>query len=157
MAHEGEALTRTSRLDPKVKASGWTIVPPTTLDKAKSLRASAVRELPTLAGPADYALCDRGSVVGVIEAKKVGLGPQEVLNQAERYSRGIPQSPRYQGEYGVPFVYSSNGEIHWFRALRHLLNRSRTESRFLSTAAIAALLTRAFVSELATLWAFRFN
>ncbi len=157
MAHEGEALTRTSRLDPKVKASGWTIVPPTTLDKAKSLRASAVRELPTLAGPADYALCDRGSVVGVIEAKKVGLGPQEVLNQAERYSRGIPQSPRYQGEYGVPFVYSSNGELHWFRDLRHLLNRSRTVSKFHSPAALREMLTRDFDAELATLEAIPFN
>jgi type I restriction enzyme, R subunit len=157
MAREGEALTRTSRIDPKVKASGWKIVPPTTLDKAKSLRASAVRELLTPAGPADYAFCDGGSVLAVVEAKKVGLGPQEVLVQAERYSRGIPQVPRYQGEYGVPFVYSSNGELQWFRDLRHPLNRSRTLSKFHSPAALREMLKRDIDSELAALESIPFN
>lgn len=157
MAREGEALTRTSRLDPKIKASGWTIVPPTTLERAKSLSSSAVRELPTLAGPADYALCDDGAVLGVVEAKKVGLGPQEVLLQAERYSKGIAQSPKYQGEYGVPFVYSSNGELHWFRDLRHPLNRSRTVARFHSPAALREMLTRDFDAELTNLDSIPFN
>lgn len=157
MAREGEALTRTSRLDPKIKASGWTVVPPTTLERARSLRSSAVRELPTLAGPADYALCDDGAVLGVVEAKKVGLGPQEVLLQAERYSKGIAQSPKYRGDYGVPFVYSSNGELHWFRDLRHPLNRSRTVARFHSPAALREMLTRDFDAELANLDSIPFN
>lgn len=157
MAREGEALTRTSRLDPKIKASGWTVVPPTTLERAKSLSSSAVRELPTLAGPADYALCDDGAVLGVVEAKKVGLGPEEVLLQAERYSKGIAQSPKYQGEYGVPFVYSSNGELHWFRDLRHPLNRSRTVARFHSPAALREMLTRDFDAELTNLDSIPFN
>lgn len=34
MAHEGEALTRTSRVDPKITASGWKVVPPTTFEQA---------------------------------------------------------------------------------------------------------------------------
>lgn len=157
MAREGEALTRTSRLDPKIEASGWTVVPPTTLERAKSLSSSAVRELPTLAGPADYALCDDGAVLGVVEAKKVGLGPQEVLLQAERYSKGITHSPKYQGEYGVPFVYSSNGELHWFRDLRHPLNRSRTVARFHSPAALREMLTRDFDAELTNLDSIPFN
>src|SRR6266545_2566086 len=151
MAREGEALTRTTRLDPKIKASGWKVVPSRSLDRAASLQASAVRELPTLAGPADYALCDDGRVLGVVEAKKVSLGPQEVLMQAERYSKGIPQSPRYQNEFGVPFVYSSNGEITWFRDLRHPLNRSRTVSRFHTPAALRDLLSRDFEAESAKL------
>ncbi len=151
MAHEAEALTRTTRVDPKLRASGWKPVGPTTFDRAIRLQASAVRELPTLAGPADYALCDNESVQAVVEAKKVGLGPQEVLTQAERYSNGIPQEPRYQGEYGVPFVYSSNGEINWFRDLRHPLNRARTVSRFHTPSALREMLTRDFEAELVSL------
>jgi type I restriction enzyme, R subunit len=46
----------------------------------------------------------------VVEAKKVTLGAQGVLVQAERYSKGIRQVPMYQGMYGVPFLYSTNGE-----------------------------------------------
>jgi type I restriction enzyme R subunit len=37
--------------------------------------------------PADYALCVDGHVVGIVEAKKLNLGPQDVLMQAERYVR----------------------------------------------------------------------
>lgn len=150
MAHEGEALTRASRLDPRVQASGWKLTATTTLEKAQSLKAAAVRELPTSAGPADYALCDDGTVRAVVEAKKVGLGPQEVLIQAERYSRGIPQRPRYQ-DFGVPFLYSSNGETIWFRDVRQSLNRSREVSRFHTPTALRELLTRDFDAELAKL------
>ncbi len=151
MAHEGEALTRTSRVDPKITASGWKVVPPTTLEKAATLHASAVRELQTLAGPADYALCDDGAVQAVVEAKKVGLGPQEVLVQAERYSKGIPQTPRYQDGYGVPFLYSSNGEITWFHDVRQPLNRSRTVSHFHTPTALQEMMTRDFDGELGKL------
>ena len=38
---------------------------------------------------ADYALVVDGQLLGVVEAKKVTLGPQNVLTQAERYSKGI--------------------------------------------------------------------
>jgi type I restriction enzyme R subunit len=56
-------------------------------------------------GPADYALCLSGQVVGIIEAKKLTLRPQNVLTQALRYSRGI--EPR------APFLYSTNGKVIW--------------------------------------------
>lgn len=157
MAREGEDVTRSSRLDPKVQASGWKLVGPKTIDEAKKLRASAVRELPTLAGPADYALCDDGAVLGVIEAKKVGLGPQEVLVQAERYSKGIPQTPRYQDGFGVPFLYSSNGEITWFRDARHPLNRSRKISGFHTPTALREMLTRDVHAEFAKLSSIAFH
>ena len=62
----------------------------------------AVEEYGTAKGPADYALCDGGTVRAVVEAKKVTLGPQGVLIQAERYSKGIGQLPLYQDEFGVP-------------------------------------------------------
>ena len=48
--------------------------------------ALAVEEFETAMGPADYALFDGGRCLGVAEAKKLTLGPQGVLVQAERYS-----------------------------------------------------------------------
>jgi type I restriction enzyme R subunit len=148
---EGEAATRSVRLDPKLEASGWKLSRSVPVEQAQRLTATAVRELPTAAGPADYALCDDGSIRAVVEAKKVSLGPQEVLTQAQRYSAGIAQEPRYQSEFGVPFVYSSNGEVIWFHDLRHPLDRSRLVSRFHTPAALREMQTRDFDAETAKL------
>ncbi len=101
--------------------------------------------------PADYALCDRGQVQAVVEAKKLTVGPQGVLTQAERYSKGIAQLPRYQGAFGVPFLYSTNGEVTWFHDVRHELNRSRRVSGFHTPTALAELLERDFELELEAL------
>src|SRR5207244_3551226 len=110
-APESEFRTRTTRIDPRLTVAGWKPAPTCEQPEARELTASAVPELPTTAGPADYALCDGGSIRGVVEAKKLTLGPQGVLPQAERYSRAILQEPRHQGEFGVPFIYSSNGAV----------------------------------------------
>ncbi len=49
----------------------------------------AIEELQTNNGPADYALIVNGNLLGVvIEAKKLEVGAQNVLEQAKRYSRG---------------------------------------------------------------------
>jgi hypothetical protein len=62
-----------------------------------------VIEFETEAGPADYALWDHNEALGVVEAKKVTLGPQGVLTQAERYSRGFTANPVDYGEgFRVP-------------------------------------------------------
>jgi type I restriction enzyme R subunit len=87
----------------------------------------------------------------VVEAKKVTLGPQGVLPQAERYARAIVQNPRYQSEFGVPFLYSTNGEVIWFHDVRHPLNRSRKVSTFHTPGALAESLARDFGAELARL------
>jgi type I restriction enzyme, R subunit len=64
----------------------------------------AIEEYPTANGPADYALSINGEIVGVVEAKKVTLGPQNVLTQSERYSRGLNGTRyNYDGRY-VPFI-----------------------------------------------------
>ena len=52
----------------------------------------AVEEYPTSNGPAAYALVIDSQVMGIVEAKKLTLGPQNVLSQAQRYSRGIHQA-----------------------------------------------------------------
>ena len=52
----------------------------------------AIEEYPTAHGPAVYALCVAGRILEIVEAKKLMLGPQNVLSQAERYSKGLKKS-----------------------------------------------------------------
>jgi type I restriction enzyme R subunit len=87
-------------------------------------------------------------VLGALEAKRLSTGTQEVLGQAKRYSLGISQEPRYQGGYGVPFLYSSNGEQIWFLDVRHELNERRQLAGFHSPEALRELLERDFDDEL---------
>ncbi len=82
---ESERQTRARRIDPKLKASHWRITP---YEEAKPLSWYAdtgIEEFPTSKGPADYGLCLDGRLLGIVEAKKLTLGPQNVLTQAERY------------------------------------------------------------------------
>jgi hypothetical protein len=48
----------------------------------EKLKRVAVTEYPTENGPADYALFVDGQFPGIIEAKKVSVDPQNVLEQA---------------------------------------------------------------------------
>ena len=45
--------------------------------------AWAVEEFETANGPTDYALCVDGRIFGIVEPKKLTLGPQSVLTQAQ--------------------------------------------------------------------------
>src|SRR5579859_2037785 len=127
MSYESERATRRARIDPKLRAAGWKVVP---ASHDMSGACLAMEEFETALGPADYALFDGGRCLGVAEAKKLTLGPQGVLVQAERYSKAIDQKPKYQGEFGAPFLYATNGEVLWFHDVRHPLNRSRQVSGF---------------------------
>jgi type I restriction enzyme R subunit len=137
-----EWLTRKQLIDPKLKAAGWRIVP---FDPGKSLSAydrSAIEEFPTESGPADYALCIGGKILGLVEAKKLTLGPQNVLTQAERYSKGATSNPLNFRGYRVPFLYSTNGEIIWHSDIRHPLSRSYIVVGFHTPDALAEKLNR---------------
>jgi type I restriction enzyme R subunit len=116
---ESEWLTRKRRIDPRLDALGW---PKRSLHGLNSYR---LEEFETDAGPADYALSSDGDVLAVVEAKKLTLGPQNVLTQAERYSRGATSNAFRFGEFRVPFLYSTNGEVIWFHDIRTPLSRSR--------------------------------
>ena len=148
---ESEAATRKRRIDPKLAAAGWSVVSYVPTMAATPPLTSAVEEWPTTAGPADYVLTDGSEVRGVVEAKKITIGPQGVLTQAERYSRGIPSTPMIRGEFGVPFLYSTNGEQIHFHDVRREQNRSRTVSGFHTPAALAEMLSRDVDAELAAL------
>lgn len=157
MSGERERETRIRRIDPRLQAAGWTPQAFRSVGESKLAKAAAMREYPTANGPADYALCDAGQVCGVVEAKRLAVGPQEVLTQAQRYSRGIDQQPVYQGEFGVPFLYSSNGETIHFHDVRSQLNLSRQVSGFHAPGALDELLSRDFDAELARLAAVPLN
>lgn len=151
MSPENEQHTRRERIDPRLKAAGWSVVPFLSGMDLDVQRNSAIAEFETPNGPADYAMCHRGRVLGVAEAKKLTVGPQGGLTQAERYSRGIDQEPMYQGEFGAPFLYSTNGERIMFQDAREEMNRSREVSGFHTSAALEELLGRNFDAELGRL------
>src|SRR5579875_2612711 len=148
---ENEATTRKDRIDPQLQAAGWSVVPFVVGMPDAPPSTSAVEEWPTADGPADYALTDDGFVRGVVEAKRITIGPQGVLPQAERYSRGIPAAPLIRGELGAPFLYSTNGTRIHFHDVRRAANRSRVVSRFHTPAAFVEMLTRDLDAELAAL------
>lgn len=148
---ELEQATRQTRIDPRLTAAGWAVTP---FDPAmpKAIPSQkAVEEWPTAAGPADYALCDEHSVRAVVEAKKQSTGAQGILPQAERYSRAIRIDVAWQGEYGVPFLYATNGEETWFHDVRLPQNRSRKVATFHTPDALRELLERDSGAEFAKL------
>src|SRR5579863_7682877 len=105
---DSEWLTRKQIIDPKLKAAGWIVTPFSPGAPLSKYGTCAIEEFETANGPADYALCVNGQILGIIEAKKLSLGPQSVLTQAERYSKGATDSPLNFRGYRVPFLYSTN-------------------------------------------------
>src|SRR5687768_16715036 len=111
---ESERRTRKNRIDPRLDAAGW----PTIRSGIRPISgAFRSEEEETSSGPADYALWLNGKIAGIVEAKKVSLSTQEVLRQSGRYGRADGVSS--------PFLYSTNGEVIWFRDARHDLNLAR--------------------------------
>lgn len=129
---EPEWLTRKRRIDTQLKAlrPAWEIVPfREGMDLAR-LTHHAVTEFPTANGPADYALFVKGKLLGILEAKKVSLNPQNVLEQAKRYAAGAVEGPGNWAGLRVPFLFASNGELVWFLDAREEKHVSRQISNF---------------------------
>jgi type I restriction enzyme R subunit len=144
-----EWLTRKKLVDPKLRDAGWKILPAKDFSPSRPLsdfNGCAIEEFPTQNGPADYALCSGGRIVGIVEAKKLTLGPQNVLTQAERYSLGVTASPFNFRDFRVPFIYSTSGEVIWHRDLREEKNRSHQISGFHSSSALEERLASDFAS-----------
>jgi len=148
-----EWLTRRKLIDPKLSAQGWGVVQ---YDPAMPLSAYdriAVVEFPTEKGPADYALCVDGMVLAVIEAKKLSLGPQNALTQAERYSKGLTSNSLNFSGFRVPFLYSTNGEVIWHHDIRDPLSRSRQIYQFHTPAALLERFQQDYAANLSALQA----
>ena len=134
--HESEKQTRKRRIDKALAEVGWTIQAYEENRSLDQYDRCAIEEFPTANGPADYALCVGGRIIGVVEAKKLTIGPQNVLTQAERYSRGVDNSPFDFNGFRVPFLYSTNGEVIWHHDIRHTRSRSRRVSLFHTPSAL---------------------
>jgi type I restriction enzyme R subunit len=141
---ESEYQTRRKRIDPLLTSQGWKIIRSDLTNVLANYSQRAVTEYPTTNGPADYALFADNQLLGIVEAKKVTLGPQNVLIQAERYSKGVSDSSFNFGGYRMPFLYSTNGEVIWFHDIRHPLNRSRRIAGFHTPAALQEMLGKDF-------------
>jgi type I restriction enzyme R subunit len=148
---ESEAATRVKRIDPRLVAQGWTIVDHDPGTPAAALTQHAVREYPTDNGPADYALFVGGRLLGILEAKKTSVDPQNVLVQAERYARGAKDAPFNFHGYRVPFLYATNGEEIWFRDVRSTAELSRKIADFHTPRAVSEMLARDLDAACATL------
>lgn len=143
-ACESEWQTRKLRIDASLRQAGWE---PTSFDPTVSpdpTRCQAICEYPTQNGPADYALFAQGTFLAVVEAKKLSLGPQNALVQAERYARGAEQTGFDFAGFHVPFLYATNGEVIWFHDVRNPLERSRRVAAFHTPAALTERLQRNF-------------
>jgi type I restriction enzyme R subunit len=135
---ESESATRKKRIDTRLNSSllNWKIIHNDQVKDTSVLAAHAVEEYPTATGPADYALFVHGNLLGIIEAKKIALGAENVLEQAKRYSRGVPQTIGEWRGYKVPFLYSTNGEITFHLDVRNKANTSYRISDFHSPQAL---------------------
>src|SRR3989442_4667932 len=138
MLTEAEWLTRKSRIDTRLKRNGWKIARFSPELSLNALDKIAVEELPTANGPADYGLFVGGQLLGIIEAKKVTVNPQNVLEQAKRYAAGVFEACGNWNGFRVPFLYSSNGELVWHLDARPDKRISRRISNFHSAPALEA-------------------
>ncbi len=118
--NEPEWKTRKTRIDAQLKALNpkWKIVPYKEDMDTAPLSCHAVTEFQTENGPADYAFFVKGRLLGILEAKKVAVNPQNVLEQAKRYSAGCKKTIGSWGNFKVPFLYASNGTQIWFADVR---------------------------------------
>src|SRR5947207_6793412 len=138
MSREAEWLTRKSRIDARLKQKGWQLVRFSSALNLKALDRAAVEELPTANGPVDYALFVKGELLGIIEAKKVTVNPQNVLEQAKRYAAGVFDAAGEWNGLRVPFLYASNGTIIWHVDTRTKKLVSRQLSDFNTPEALQA-------------------
>src|SRR5438552_5569960 len=138
MQPEAEWLTRKSRIDKRLKQKGWQLARFTPALNLKALDGTAVEELPTANGPADYVLFVKGQLLGIIEAKKVMVNPQNVLEQAKRYAAGVFDAAGEWNGLRVPFLYASNGTIIWHLDTRTKKLVSRQLSDFNTPEALEA-------------------
>jgi type I restriction enzyme R subunit len=132
-----EEETRKRLIDKALRDAGWQLVD---YVEGGDFETVAVREHPTSGGPADFLLFVDGQAIAAVEAKKIGIGPQNVLSQARRYSRGYRGGTLNFNGYRIPFVFSTNGKIFWFQDLRNPLSRSRETSGFHTSQALGALM-----------------
>jgi len=103
-------------IDKRLQESGWTIIKDGNAVPNKG--NFAVEEVETDDGPMDYALITDGVIMGDVEAKPQGTGVPGIIAQDERYSQNYTAGKLNFDGYHIPFLYSSNGHIIWYKDVR---------------------------------------
>jgi type I restriction enzyme R subunit len=142
LATLSEKAVRKQRIDRALTDAGWRVVGHSRWCDGDRSLADAVTEYPTDSGPADYLLWLDGQPVADVEAKKLDVGPQNVVEQAKRYARALSDSPFHFGEYRIPFVYATNGELIYTCDLRDMLLHTRRLDHFHTPDALRDALAR---------------
>jgi type I restriction enzyme R subunit len=156
-----EAATR-QLIDEQLRQAGWE-ADTQTLRYGKGARPQknrnlAIAEWPTSSGPADYLLFVGLTPYAAVEAKRANKDVAGKLPQAERYCRDFQPSEETElkaqgwgseGEYRIPFAFSSNGRPFlnqlrtksgiWFRDLRRSDNLAGPLERWYSAEGLKAL------------------
>lgn len=135
-----EYRTRKEFIDKLLIDSKWGPIIP--FEEDREYEHASVEEYPTKTGPSDYILFHKKRALAAVEGKKVAVGPQNVLQQAQRYARGFQSNQFTFREFHLPFIYSTNGRIIWFQDLRHPLNRSREIAEVHTPNALEEFLSR---------------
>ncbi len=118
------------KIDQWLKDAGWRVVPHERWRSGDRTAADAIEEYPTDSGPGDYLLMLDGKPVADVEAKKHEVNPENVVEQAKRYSRALKDSPFRFGEYRIPFAYATNGALIYTSDLRDTLHYTRQIAHF---------------------------
>jgi hypothetical protein len=120
-----ERATRKQHVDRALTEAGWAPIVPYDDHTLRDL--VVFEEHPTASGPADYALFHTGEPLAIVEAKRLGVGPQNVLKQRfpERDDMYFPshQVAEYdrrrmqvsQVEQLALFVTNEKSAIQWLR------------------------------------------
>jgi len=156
-----EAATR-QLIDEQLRQAGWEADTQTLRygkgARPKKNRNLAIAEWPTSSGPADYVLFVGLTPLAAIEAKRANTDVAGKVSQAERYCRDFQPSNETElgsegwgpeGEYRIPFAFSSNGRPFlkqlrtksgiWFRDLRRSENLAGPLERWYSPEGLKAL------------------
>jgi len=115
MMPSNERAVRKQRVDKALANAGWRVVDYARWQSGHRTAADAVEEFPTDSGPGDYMLFLEGHPVADVEAKKLEVGPQNVIEQAKRYARTLPDSPTPLA-ISVSLLYTRRMEARFTRA-----------------------------------------
>jgi len=137
-----EKATRKNLIDRALTAAGWRVISFARWQAGNRTAADAVEEFPTDSGPDDYMLMLDGHPVADVEAKKLEVGTQNVIEQAKRYARTLPDSPYTFGDFRIPFVYATNGSKIHTCDLRDIFHYTREVTRFHTPDALREALGR---------------
>lgn len=126
MSKQPEEQAR-ERIDAELRKRGWKH-----LDKNETGTGYKEEVRDSKNRPADYVLYINGDAYAIIEAKREEKLTETHLQQARNYAKHFDTGRTYGHQYGVPFIFSSNGEDIYIDDLRDGTPNSREILTFYS-------------------------